>query len=43
MIAEICISHAKMCETVLRYKTTSKINRSQSLTTDTQEARIPMK
>ena len=42
MIAEICICHAKICETVLRYKTTLKINRSPSLTTDTQEARIPI-
>ncbi|XP_067051379.1 caspase-9-like isoform X2 [Acropora muricata] len=41
-IAEICICHGKICETVLRYKTTSKINRSPSLTTDTQEARIPI-
>ena len=24
MIAEICICHAKICETVLRYKTTSQ-------------------
>ena len=40
LIVEICICHAKICETVLRHKTTSKINRLPSLTSDTQEARI---
>ena len=42
MIAEIYIFHAEICETVLRYKATSKINRSPFLTTYTQEARIDL-